>query len=125
MYYNIIHIKKVLIWESEDELSNIIINETMIEENIDPLMSLSPMYVKPDAGFTIATTGESEVMTSSIVGSSLDEWAVGSACYMCHTCTNFGVQGTEGRPCAKGLSDLIKRRSKARMDAQVTRRNGK
>jgi hypothetical protein len=58
-------------------------------------------------------------------GSLLDEWAVGSACYMCHTCTNFGVQGEEGRPCAKGLSDLIKRRSRARLTMQVTRRETK
>jgi hypothetical protein len=115
---------KMLIWESENKMSKILINETMIEENIDPLMSLSPIYVKPDAGFNLAAMGDSEDISTSIVGSSLDEWAVGSACYMCHTCTNFGVQGTEGRPCAKGLSDLIKRRSKVRMDAQVARRNG-
>jgi hypothetical protein len=53
-----------------------------------------------------------------------EEWAVGSACYMCHSCTNFGVHGKEGRPCAKGLSDLIKRRQKARLSAQAARRKG-
>lgn len=63
------------------------------------------------------------VITST--DSALDEWAVGSACYMCHSCTNFGVQGSEGRPCAKGLSDLIKRRSRARMNIQASRSEGK
>jgi hypothetical protein len=53
-----------------------------------------------------------------------EEWAVGSACYMCHSCTNFGVHGKEGRPCAKGLSDLIKRRQKGRLSAQAARRKG-
>ena len=53
-----------------------------------------------------------------------EEWAVGSACYMCHSCTNFGVHGKDGRPCAKGLSDLIKRRQKARLSAQAARRKG-
>jgi hypothetical protein len=65
------------------------------------------------------------VPVNTSADSTLDEWAVGSACYMCHTCTNFGVQGSEGRPCAKGLSDLIKRRSRVRMNIQASRREGK
>jgi len=66
-------------------------------------------------GTEAAMTGESAEVAQ-------DEWAVGTACYMCHACTNFGVHGKEGRPCAKGLSDLINRRHKVRKSAHAARR---
>ena len=43
---------------------------------------------------------------------------IGTACYLCHgQCGNFGVHGREGRPCARGVNEIINRRRRARKNA--------
>jgi hypothetical protein len=50
---------------------------------------------------------------------------IGTACYLCHgQCGNFGVQGREGRPCARGVNEIINRRRRARLIAQPDGRKG-
>ncbi|MBE0596446.1 MAG: hypothetical protein IH614_04170 [Desulfuromonadales bacterium] len=39
---------------------------------------------------------------------------IGTACYLCHGCVNFGVHGKELRPCAQSVSEIINRRRRAR-----------
>ncbi len=63
-----------------------------------------------DAIATVLAIGADDILAEI----ALDEWAVGTACYMCHACTNFGVHGKEVRPCARGLNEIITRRQQAR-----------
>ena len=105
-------------------MTTIRLNDVDPGGKVFPLISQPQVWTAPIiAELTAMSEKSEEALSGTIAENALDEWAVGSACYMCHTCTNFGVQGAEGRPCAKGLSDLIKRRSKARMKVQAARRD--
>jgi hypothetical protein len=97
------------------------VNKSMHAGNIEVPFVVKPLIDVAEAvDLPVIARENSDVLQShAATRETLDEWAVGSACYMCHTCTNFGVQGAEGRPCAKGLSDLIKRRSLARKNAKA------
>ena len=97
-------------------MENIQVNEAAHGVDEDRFMPRPRLWREED--------GEEEVTAGRLDEFVHEEWAVGSACYMCHACTNFGVHGKEGRPCAKGLSDLIKRRQRARLSAQAARRTG-
>ena len=49
---------------------------------------------------------------------------IGTACYLCYgQCVNLGVQGAKGRPCARGFSEIIDRRRRARSGAKGDRRS--
>lgn len=62
----------------------------------------------------------SEGASGAIDSSVEEEWAVETACYLCYAqCVNFGVQGKGGRPCAKGVSDIIKQRHKLRLERKA------
>ena len=107
-------------------MENIQVDETEFRVDEDSFMPW-PRVWKEEEADDLAHTEEGGGVESMAGGSgeiAHDEWAVGTACYMCHACTNFGVHGKDGRPCAKGLSDLIKRRQKARLSAQAARRKG-
>lgn len=44
-----------------------------------------------------------------------DAQEIGTACYLCYgQCVNYGVQGPNGRPCARGVTGIIERRRMAR-----------
>jgi len=101
----------------EGIVKNTKLNETAYGADEDRFSTWPRFRTEEGGGAEAAAAGRSEEIVH-------EEWAVGSACYMCHACTNFGVHGKDGRPCAKGLSDLIKRRQKARLGAQAARRKG-
>ena len=87
----------------------------VVEDRISP----QPRFWREEEADELVAGG-GEAVTPDGAGEIVhEEWAVGSACYMCHSCTNFGVHGKEGRPCAKGLSDLINRRHKLRRGAKA------
>jgi hypothetical protein len=98
-------------------VENTRVNEATYRIDEDRFSAWPRFWMEEGRGAEEATAGISDEIAH-------EEWAVGSACYMCHACTNFGVHGKEGRPCAKGLSDLINRRHKARLSAQAARRKG-
>jgi len=110
----------------EGTVENIQVNEAAYGVDEDRFMPWPRLWREEDADdLTRTEAGGPEAAAAGRLDElAHEEWAVGSACYMCHSCTNFGVHGKEGRPCAKGLSDLIKRRQKARLSAQAARRKG-
>ena len=106
-------------------MENIQVNETTYGVDEDRFMPWPRLWREEEADdLTCTEEGREAEAAGGPDELAHEEWAVGSACYMCHSCTNFGVHGKDGRPCAKGLSDLIKRRQKARLSAQAARRKG-
>lgn len=64
---------------------------------------------------SLASPGE-----QSSVAEAAEDWAVETSCYLCYAqCVNFGVHGKGGgRPCAKGVADIIEQRHQRRRAAR-------
>ena len=108
-------------------MANLQENEVMSgvnEGRFSQLPRIRPEEAAGDLACAEVMEGTGTALDDTSAETTQDEWAVGTACYMCHACTNFGVHGKEGRPCAKGLSDLINRRHKARKSAHAALRRG-